>query len=175
MLNGVPEVTPTFRIIEIMSTIVGETDQAGPTFAVNSGRAQEKVVQGTKLALPLVISTTEQQTDGKVFDTKVDADMLLPSLLYVAGWLLMLAAIILPATLPLLQRFDRTVVRRDRAGLLGLLTAGCLVAWASFRIAAHLLDRALHLVLRQSSWFLRNSGMLARKPCVVETNRPNDM
>jgi predicted metal-binding membrane protein len=80
-------------------------------------------------------------------------DLLLPMLLYVGGWLLMLAAMMLPTTLPLLQRFDHLVsARTDRAGLLGLLIVGYLLAWAGFGVVAHLLDLTLHLITRQAPW-----------------------
>src|SRR6516165_5135506 len=68
-------------------------------------------------------------------------DLLLPGLLYAGGWLLMLAAMMLPTTLPLLQRFDRLAAARgDRIELIALLIAGYLLVWLGFGLAAHLLD-----------------------------------
>jgi len=79
--------------------------------------------------------------------------VLLPGLLYVGGWLLMTAAMMLPTVLPLLRRFERlTAARADRRVLVGLLIAGYLLVWAGFGLAAHLLDTALHLIVRQSVW-----------------------
>jgi predicted metal-binding membrane protein len=80
-------------------------------------------------------------------------DVVLPLLLYVAGWLLMLAAMMLPTTLPLLQRFHHVVsARRNHAELVGLLIAGYMLAWVGFGIAAHLLDLILHMTARQVAW-----------------------
>ncbi|MBV8934430.1 MAG: DUF2182 domain-containing protein, partial [Alphaproteobacteria bacterium] len=80
-------------------------------------------------------------------------DVLLPGLLYVGGWLLMTAAMMLPTVLPLVRRFERlTVARADQRVLVGLLITGYLLVWAAFGLAAHLLDTALHLIVGQSSW-----------------------
>src|SRR5205807_6638525 len=51
--------------------------------------------------------------------------VVLPALLYAGGWLLMIAAMMLPTALPLLRLFDRMVQpRRDYTALMGLLIAG---------------------------------------------------
>jgi predicted metal-binding membrane protein len=87
--------------------------------------------------------------------------VLLPMLLYTAGWLLMLAAMMLPTTLPLLQRFRHMVdARPDRVGLLALLIAGYMLAWVGFGMAAHALDAALHLFVRQSTWLLLHGWLI---------------
>ena len=88
-------------------------------------------------------------------------DVLLPGLLYVGGWVLMTAAMMLPTVLPLLHRFERlTAARADRRVLVGLLISGYLLVWAAFGIAAHLLDTALHLFVRQSTWLTVNGWVL---------------
>jgi len=52
-------------------------------------------------------------------------DVVLPASLYAGGWLLMIAAMMLPTALPLLRLFDRMVQpRRDYTALMGLLIAG---------------------------------------------------
>lgn len=88
-------------------------------------------------------------------------NVLLPTLLYAGGWLLMLAAMMLPTTLPLLRRFDHMVAARaDRAFLLGLLIAGYLLAWVGFGIAAHLLDLVLHVIARRGTWVALHGWLL---------------
>jgi predicted metal-binding membrane protein len=88
-------------------------------------------------------------------------DVLLPGLLYIGGWLLMTAAMMLPTVLPLLDRFERlTAARADRRVLVALLIAGYLLVWAAFGFAAHLLDTALHLIIRQSTWLEVNGWVL---------------
>jgi predicted metal-binding membrane protein len=57
---------------------------------------------------------------------------------YVAGWVLMTVAMMLPTTLPLAGVFARLVQRRrDRRRLLALLLVGYLLAWLAFGVAAH--------------------------------------
>lgn len=69
----------------------------------------------------------------------------LAPLLYVAGWLLMSVAMMLPSILPLLAIFRRVASgRQDRALLLGLVIAGYLMAWTLFGCLAQTLDGALH-------------------------------
>jgi predicted metal-binding membrane protein len=87
--------------------------------------------------------------------------VLLPMLLYAAGWLLMLAAMMLPTILPMLQRFRRMVDGRpDRLVLLILLIAGYMLAWAGFGVAAHMLDAALHILVRQLTWLLAHGWLV---------------
>ncbi len=62
--------------------------------------------------------------------------VLVQGAIYVAGWTLMTAAMMLPTTLPLLEIFRRmTAQRRDRAGLLALVIAGYLGVWLAFGAA----------------------------------------
>jgi predicted metal-binding membrane protein len=86
---------------------------------------------------------------------------LLLGLLYTGGWLLMLAAMMLPTTMPLLQRFDRiAAMRSDRVELIVLLVGGYLLVWLGFGVAAHLLDAVLHVIVRQSNWLTFNAWLL---------------
>jgi predicted metal-binding membrane protein len=79
--------------------------------------------------------------------------LVLPGLLYVTGWSLMSAAMMLPTALPLIRLFDRMVAGwSNRTALHGLLIAGYLLAWGGFGIAAHVLDAALHAQLAGSTW-----------------------
>jgi predicted metal-binding membrane protein len=103
---------------------------------------------------------------GRICTALPSGAVLMPLLLYAGGWLLMLAAMMLPTTLPLLGRFQLIVSGRpDGAVLVGLLIAGYLLAWTIFGLAAHGLDIALHLAARHSSWiashgWLVGSGVL---------------
>jgi predicted metal-binding membrane protein len=84
-------------------------------------------------------------------------DVILPALLYAGGWLSMTAVMMLPTALPLFRLFDRLVQPRpDRTMLMALLVAGYLAVWAGFGIAAHLLDAAIHVGVRQSEWLMLN-------------------
>jgi predicted metal-binding membrane protein len=77
--------------------------------------------------------------------------------LYIGGWLLMVTAMMLPTTLPLLEVYHRiTRQRADRWLLLGLVVAGYLAAWIGFGVAAHAADLALHRVVAASAWLTFN-------------------
>jgi predicted metal-binding membrane protein len=61
--------------------------------------------------------------------------------LYVLGWVLMIAAMMLPTTFPLLEMFRRlTQQKADQVLLMSLLVAGYLAVWLGFGIAAHTAD-----------------------------------
>jgi predicted metal-binding membrane protein len=82
---------------------------------------------------------------------------LLPATLYVGGWVLMITAMMLPTTLPLLDVYGRITRRRaDRWLLLTLVVAGYLAAWIGFGVAAHAADVALHRLVTTSSWLTFN-------------------
>ena len=88
-------------------------------------------------------------------------EVLLPALLYVGGWVLMTAAMMLPTTLPLLDTFRRLTSRRaDRRLLIGLVIVGYLGVWSLFGLAAHLLDWMLHEVVQRSAWLTFNGWLL---------------
>ena len=88
-------------------------------------------------------------------------DVLLPGLLYVGGWMLMTAAMMLPTTLPLLEIVARIgAARPDGRLLLGLVIAGYLAVWSLFGLVAHLADLALHALVPQSPWLTFNGWAL---------------
>ena len=87
--------------------------------------------------------------------------VLLPALLYAGGWLLMIAAMMLPAAMPLFQRFDRMVGgRADRAILVAAIVCGYLAAWLGFGLTAHALDFAVHGAVQRSAWLAFNGWAL---------------
>jgi predicted metal-binding membrane protein len=77
--------------------------------------------------------------------------------LVVGGWVLMLSAMMLPTTLPLLDIFRRLTARRaDRRWLTGLVIIGYLAVWGVFGLAAHLADWGVAFAVRQSDWLVAN-------------------
>jgi predicted metal-binding membrane protein len=92
----------------------------------------------------------------------------LAALLIVAGWVLMLAAMMLPTTLPLLDIFRRlTAQRADRRSLTALVITGYLAIWAVFGVAAHLADRLVTLALRQSDFLTANGWIVGAAILVI--------
>jgi predicted metal-binding membrane protein len=85
----------------------------------------------------------------------------LPGLLYVTGWVLMSAAMMLPTAMPLLGIFGRlTAGRPDRGALMALVVLGYLLIWSLFGLAAHLFDLVLHAVVVGSVFFTFNGWMI---------------
>ena len=80
-------------------------------------------------------------------------DIVVPALLYASGWLAMIAAMMLPTTLPLLEIFRRVTAGRSDAGrLVALVICGYLCAWLGFGLAAHAADWLLHAGVARIPW-----------------------
>jgi predicted metal-binding membrane protein len=74
-------------------------------------------------------------------------------LVMVAGWTLMIVAMMLPTSLPLVAVFHRLTRRReDHALLVGLLLAGYLGMWTAFGVVVHVGDALLHAAVARSAW-----------------------
>jgi predicted metal-binding membrane protein len=72
---------------------------------------------------------------------------------FVAGWLVMLVAMMLPTSLPLVIMFDRLARRRpEYPRLVGLLLAGYLSIWTLFGMLVYLGDSVLHAAVARSPW-----------------------
>ena len=79
----------------------------------------------------------------------------LPALLCALAWLLMIAAMMLPTTLPLLRIFSRmTASRPDATALFLRVVLGYAVAWLGFGLLAHGFDGVLHLAAAKSDWLV---------------------
>jgi len=79
--------------------------------------------------------------------------VILPALLHTIAWMTMIAAMMLPTTLPLLDRFRRLIMARgDRHVLLGLVVAGYLAVWGTFGLVAHGVDRLVLAAFERSPW-----------------------
>jgi predicted metal-binding membrane protein len=71
----------------------------------------------------------------------------------VAGWTLMLVAMMLPTTLPLVSLFySITAQRPNRVRLVALLLAGYLSMWAVFGVLVHLGNIALLNIVYHAEW-----------------------
>jgi len=88
--------------------------------------------------------------------------------LYVTGWVLMIIAMMLPTTIPLLEALRRmTVLRPDRNFLLALAVLGYLGAWLAFGIVAHVFDYGLHELFEHSSWLQANIWFFGAGPILL--------
>ncbi len=89
-------------------------------------------------------------------------DIVVPAVLHAAAWVLMIAAMMLPTTFPLLAMFRRiTGARPDAGRLAALVVLGFFAAWLAFGMAAHLADAARALGRRaERAWFVANGWMV---------------
>ncbi len=73
------------------------------------------------------------------------ASLPLEAALFSLGWVLMIVAMMLPSSIPLVLTFRALVSRRRHPGrLVALLLGGYLTIWAAFGLGAWLLDRVVH-------------------------------
>jgi len=88
-------------------------------------------------------------------------EIVVPALLYAAGWTAMTAAMMVPTSWPLLQIFGRLVAGRpDAARLQALVVAGYLLAWGAFGLAAHALDAVVAAGVGRAPWLAANAWVL---------------
>jgi predicted metal-binding membrane protein len=75
---------------------------------------------------------------------------IVPAVLHASTWVLMIAAMMLPTTYPVLQIFRRIVAQRPDAGrLTGWVIVGFFVAWMAFGLLAHAADALLLAAARR--------------------------
>jgi len=88
-------------------------------------------------------------------------ELVIPMLVYAFAWLVMITAMMLPTTLPLLGIVHRVTASRPDAGrLMARVIAGYAVAWIGFGLLAHGLDSALHLVAARLDWLVVRSELV---------------
>ena len=82
-------------------------------------------------------------------------------LLFVAGWTLMIVAMMLPTSLPLVALFHSFVrERRNKVRLTASLVAGYLAVWTLFGLGVHTGDRFVHQAVDQSPWLDANTWVI---------------
>lgn len=95
-------------------------------------------------------------------------DVAMQASFYVAGWVLMVIAMMLPTTLPLIEIFGRlTAARDDRRLLITLLVVGYLTVWLAFGIVAHVFDWALHRLVDHVAWLAANEWIFGAGPLLL--------
>ena len=88
-------------------------------------------------------------------------EIVVPALLHALAWVLMIAAMMLPTTYPLLSMVRRvTAGRPDARRLLALVVAGFVVAWLGFGVLAHGADAILRWTAGRSAWFMANGWIV---------------
>lgn len=81
--------------------------------------------------------------------------------LFIAGWVLMIVAMMLPSSVPLVLTFGALVGRRRRPrSLVALLLTGYLVAWSAFGLAVWALDRGIHAAVDALPWLAEHPQLI---------------
>ena len=81
---------------------------------------------------------------------------------FTAGWLLMIVAMMLPTSLPIVATFAALVRRRARpATLVVALVVGYAVTWTAFGMAAYLADRLVHAAVDGIPWLAEHPQVVA--------------
>lgn len=80
--------------------------------------------------------------------------------LFTAGWVLMIIAMMLPSSVPLVMTFGLLVRRRRPGVLVALLLAGYLAVWAGFGLAAWVLDRGIHVAVDALPWLAAHPQLI---------------
>jgi predicted metal-binding membrane protein len=85
----------------------------------------------------------------------------LEATLFAAGWVLMIVAMMLPSSVPLVVTFGMLVRRRRRPGMLVvLLLVGYLTVWGAFGLAAWVLDRGIHAAVNALPWLAAHPQLI---------------
>jgi predicted metal-binding membrane protein len=72
---------------------------------------------------------------------------------YVAGWVVMVVAMMLPSTMPLLQRFGQATTEQDEPGrAMAAFIGGYLSVWTVFGLGALVFDHGVHAVVDAWPW-----------------------
>ena len=82
--------------------------------------------------------------------------------LFLLGWQVMIAAMMLPASLPSIGAFSAAAPRRRRHALAGFLATYAL-AWSTFGVLAFMGDDILHHIVDATPW-------LAERPWLIEAS-----
>ncbi|MEX1169181.1 MAG: DUF2182 domain-containing protein [Chloroflexota bacterium] len=91
----------------------------------------------------------------------VDTSIVIGAAAFTLGWTLMIVAMMLPSSVPLVVTFGALVGRRARpARLVGLLLLGYLLVWAGFGFVAWAADRAVHAAVDALPWLAAHPQLI---------------
>jgi predicted metal-binding membrane protein len=98
---------------------------------------------------------------GALCRTLPNGELVTAAAFHAGAWLLMIAAMMLPTVLPLVNVVARIVRgRRDAAVVLGLLVLGYSLAWMAFGLAAFALDAGIRAGAARAEWFAAHGTLL---------------
>ena len=92
----------------------------------------------------------------------------LEATLFSLGWVLMIVAMMLPSSVPLVLTFRALVGRRRQPGVLvALLLLGYLAIWTTFGLGAWLLDRGIHAAVDAVPWLAEHPQVIIGSTLLV--------
>jgi predicted metal-binding membrane protein len=92
----------------------------------------------------------------------------LEATLFSLGWVLMIVAMMLPSSVPLVLTFRALVGRRRQPGVLvALLLLGYLAIWTTFGLGAWLLDRGIHAAVDALPWLTEHPQLIIGSTLLV--------
>jgi predicted metal-binding membrane protein len=128
-------------------------------------RRDQAILGGMLVALALAAWLALWLWEGSPYGAYLHHDsggpLALEASLFAVGWLLMIVAMMLPSSVPLVMTFAVLVRRRQRPRqLVVLLLIGYLLVWGAFGLAAWIADRGIHAAVDAVPW-------LAEHPQVI--------
>lgn len=136
------------------------------TAHLRAPRRDRAILIGSLLALAVAAWVSLWLWEGSPYSAYLGHDALgaptaVSSGLFTVGWLLMIVAMMLPSSVPLVVTFAALVGRRSHPRVLvALLLVGYLAIWTGFGLAAWVADRAVHAGVDAAPW-------LAERPQVI--------
>ncbi len=89
------------------------------------------------------------------------APLALEAALFALGWTLMIVAMMLPTSVPLVATFGALVRSRPEPGVLvALVVVGYVVAWSAFGLLAWLGDRVVHAGVEATPWLAAHPELI---------------
>jgi predicted metal-binding membrane protein len=88
-------------------------------------------------------------------------ERVVPALSYALAWMLMIAAMMLPTTFPLLALFRRIVgSRQDAVALVAAVAGGYFIAWIGFGLVAYGVDAGVRAAATGSGWLVAHGWVV---------------
>jgi predicted metal-binding membrane protein len=129
-------------------------------------RRDQTILMGSLVALAaaawLALWLWEGSPYGHYLHHGADAGPIpLEAVLFAAGWLLMIVAMMLPSSIPLVMTFAALVRRRRHPGrLVVLVLIGYLLVWGGFGLAAWAGDRGIHAAVDALPWLAEHPQLI---------------